>query len=81
MLCSLMKVAEGSMIAFDYAITVFWNFWQVVFNLIMFRPFPGEIISAKVISLDADGLRCMYSIISWFLDCNYLLASVVLLHI
>lgn len=31
--------------------------YQVVFNLIMFRPFPGEIISAKVISLDADGLR------------------------
>jgi len=58
MFCSLM--AEGSVIAFDYAITVFWNFWQVVFNLIIFRPFPGEIISAKVYSLDADGLRCMY---------------------
>lgn len=31
--------------------------YQVVFNLIMFRPFPGEIITAKVISLDADGLH------------------------
>lgn len=66
-------MAEGCVIVIDYAVTVFWNFWQVVFNLIMFRPIMGEIITAKLHSSDADGLRCMYSIFSWFLDCNYLL--------
>ncbi|KAL5058765.1 hypothetical protein RYX36_030369 [Vicia faba] len=31
--------------------------YLVVFNLIMFRPFPGEIITGKLVSSDADGLR------------------------
>ncbi|XP_061351449.1 uncharacterized protein LOC133296474 [Gastrolobium bilobum] len=31
--------------------------YTVVFNLIMFRPFVGEIINAKLLSSDADGLR------------------------
>lgn len=31
--------------------------FTVVFNLIMFRPFVGEIITAKLLSSDADGLR------------------------
>ncbi|XP_020227635.1 DNA-directed RNA polymerase III subunit rpc8 [Cajanus cajan] len=31
--------------------------FTVVFNLIMFRPFVGEIITAKLFSSDADGLR------------------------
>ncbi|KAK7309511.1 hypothetical protein RJT34_06301 [Clitoria ternatea] len=31
--------------------------YTVVFNLIMFRPFVGEIISAKLLSSDADGIR------------------------
>ncbi|XP_058740018.1 DNA-directed RNA polymerase III subunit RPC8-like [Vicia villosa] len=31
--------------------------YLVVFNLIMFRPFPGEIITAKLVSSNADGLR------------------------
>ncbi|KAK9910879.1 hypothetical protein M0R45_034816 [Rubus argutus] len=30
---------------------------QVVFTLIMFRPFVGEIVTAKVIDSTADGLR------------------------
>ncbi|KAJ1442404.1 RNA polymerase Rpb7, N-terminal [Sesbania bispinosa] len=31
--------------------------YTVVFNLIMFRPFVGEIITAKLLSSDANGLR------------------------
>ncbi|MED6147333.1 hypothetical protein PIB30_043250, partial [Stylosanthes scabra] len=31
--------------------------YKVVFNLIMFRPFVGEIMTAKLLSSDADGLR------------------------
>ncbi|XP_020970541.1 DNA-directed RNA polymerase III subunit RPC8 isoform X1 [Arachis ipaensis] len=31
--------------------------YTVVFNLIMFRPFVGEIMTAKLLSSDADGLR------------------------
>ncbi|XP_057419939.1 uncharacterized protein LOC130714089 [Lotus japonicus] len=31
--------------------------YKVVFNLIMFRPFEGEIITAKLLSSDEDGLR------------------------
>lgn len=34
-------------------------FGQVVFRLIMFRPFVGEIIAAKVKESNATGLRCM----------------------
>ena len=32
---------------------------QVCFRLVMFRPFVGEVIVAKVKESDADGLRCM----------------------
>ncbi|XP_027346875.1 DNA-directed RNA polymerase III subunit RPC8 [Abrus precatorius] len=31
--------------------------YTVVFNLVMFRPFVGEIITARLLSSDADGLR------------------------
>ena len=34
-------------------------FGQVVFRLIMFRPFVGEIIAANVKESNATGLRCM----------------------
>jgi len=47
----------------------------------MFRPFTGEVITAKLISSDADGIRCMYSIFSLFLDCKYLLTYEFLVHI
>jgi len=65
--------AEAFVIIFYYAITIFWNFWQVVFNLFMFHPSTGEVITAKLISSDVDGTHCIYSIFSLFLDCNYLL--------
>ncbi|KAF1864443.1 hypothetical protein Lal_00021865, partial [Lupinus albus] len=29
----------------------------VVFNLVMFRPFVGEVIAAKLLASNADGLR------------------------
>ena len=34
-------------------------FWQVEFRLVMFRPFVGEIITAKLKESDSYGLRCM----------------------
>lgn len=36
-------------------------FLQAVFTLIVFRPFVGEIIAAKLIESNADGIRCMSS--------------------
>lgn len=33
--------------------------WQVEFRLVVFRPFVGEIIAAKLKESDANGLRCM----------------------
>ena len=32
---------------------------QVKFRLVVFRPFVGEIIAAKLKESDANGLRCM----------------------
>ena len=37
----------------------FSYFLQVVFRLIMFRPFEGEIIAAKLKESNSTGLRCM----------------------
>lgn len=34
-------------------------FRQVEFRLVMFRPFIGEIIAAKLKESDSSGLRCM----------------------
>ncbi|CAL5192921.1 unnamed protein product [Lathyrus oleraceus] len=48
----IISIEGGSIFPGDGAPT-----YLVVFNLIMFRPFPGEIITAKLVSSDADGLR------------------------
>lgn len=34
-------------------------FWQVVFTLIVFRPYVGEVIIGKVKESDENGLRSM----------------------
>lgn len=31
---------------------------KVIFRMVVFRPFPSEIILAKVKSVDAEGMRC-----------------------
>ncbi|WJX88279.1 hypothetical protein P8452_70386 [Trifolium repens] len=48
----IISIKGGSVFPGDGAPT-----FLVVFNLIMFRPFTGEIITAKLIGSDADGLR------------------------
>lgn len=35
------------------------NAHTVVFRLVVFRPFPSEVILARVKSSDEDGIRCM----------------------
>jgi len=32
--------------------------YKVIFRMIVFRPFPSEVILAKVKSSDEDGIRC-----------------------
>ncbi|GAU35520.1 hypothetical protein TSUD_155510, partial [Trifolium subterraneum] len=48
----IISIKGGSVFPSDGAPT-----YLAVFNLIMFRPFNGEIITAKLIGSDADGLR------------------------
>lgn len=43
----------------------------------MFRPFVGEIITAKVIDSTADGLRCKSSTVIIMTGCCLFLSSVV----
>lgn len=35
--------------------------WQVEFRMVVFRPFVGEIIAAKLKESNKDGLRCMFN--------------------
>ncbi|CAJ2635960.1 DNA-directed RNA polymerase III subunit RPC8-like [Trifolium pratense] len=48
----IISIKGGSVFPGDGAPT-----YLAVFNLIMFRPFTGEIITAKLLRSDADGLR------------------------
>lgn len=36
-------------------------FWQVQFRMIVFRPFVGEVIVAKLKESNESGLRCMFN--------------------
>lgn len=58
-------------------LVIFLIYWQVVFTLIMFRPFVGEIITAKVIDSTADGLRCKSSTVIIMTGCCLFLSSLL----
>lgn len=67
-ICKVRLVSPVFCFVFDFifSLKITYAIWQVVFRLVMFQPFVGEILSGKIERSDATGLHGIYFILFFF---------------